>query len=107
MVNTTITRSDYVNIEGNNQVMNVSRNKHGEYVGDKTVRETDKQWNTMNENKRLVLEKTVKMHLLFKQPREDFDLCEEVQTPFKQNKDAFIVKQDQSASLVQHESMLS
>ena len=52
MVNTTITRSDYVNIEGNNQVMNVSRNKHGEYVGDKTVRETDKQFNTMNENKR-------------------------------------------------------
>lgn len=74
VVNTKFTKSDIVKIEGSNQVMNVSRNKIAEYVGDKTVRETDKQWNTMNESKRLVLEKAVKMHLLFKQPREDFDL---------------------------------
>ena len=74
VVNTKFTKSDIVNIEGSNQVMNISRNKIAEYVGDKTVRETDKQWNTMNESKRLVLEKAVKMHLLFKQPREDFDL---------------------------------
>lgn len=52
----------------------------------------------MNENKRLVLEKAVKMHLLLKQPRKDFDLSQEIQTPVKQNKNAFIAKQDQSAS---------
>jgi hypothetical protein len=43
VVNTKFTKSDIVKIEGSNQVMNVSRNKIAEYVGDKTVRETDKQ----------------------------------------------------------------
>ena len=50
----------------------VSRNKkENDYTGEKTLRETDKQWSTMTEKKRMVLDKAVKLHMLYKSEHPD------------------------------------